>query len=171
MIARYNQTARYVARTAERIIPRKVTKYLVVHHAAWVYKPGTAVQSIFNYHSSKWPKYGRIGYQIVLQEELDGSIARYDVNPEWIQGANVALMNDVCLGICAATNFTGLPPAKWYNALVEVFTEVHRRKPNAVIVGHKDIARKGYETACPGPLWSKWRAEFVHDVHTAMGRS
>lgn len=160
----YDQQSRYVAKTAIAPVMRRGTKYIVVHHAAWEYPRGRACQSIFNYHSSKWPKYGRIGYQVVLQEELDGSIGYHLVNPLQMQGANVALRNHEVVGICCATNFSHLPPDKWYYALVEALRTMRITYPAAVITGHRDIAVPSAPTSCPGPKWHDWKPNLLRDV-------
>lgn len=164
----YDTGSRFVAKTA---IPaaqqgyRKTTQYIVIHHAAWTYPPGKACQLIFNYHSSKWPRYGRIGYHIVLQEEPSGVIAQYHVNPLNLVGANVAYKNHLCLGICAATNFKGLPSERWFDAVVAAAAYAKSLYPAAEIVGHKDIADKRAPTACPGPKWHEWRGALLTAVY------
>jgi N-acetylmuramoyl-L-alanine amidase len=157
-IAVYDVHDKYIAKTAEKPAMRTHTNYIVVHHAAAVYSPGKACQSIFNYHSTKWPKYGRIGYQIVLQAEVNGTIARYNVNPPDIQGANVAMRNHEVIGVCMATNLVGLIPNNWFVALVETVRAVQLMYPHAKVVGHKEIALKAYATQCPGVRWANWKA-------------
>lgn len=163
----FDQQTKYVAKTAVAPTPRLRTSYIVVHHAAFEYERGRACQSIFSYHSRKWPKYGRIGYHVVLQEELDGGIGYHLVNPLRIQGANVLKRNHEVVGICCATNFTGLPPEKWYVALVEGLRHLRRWYPNAPIVGHTDVALPEGRTSCPGPRWLEWRSRLLSDVLAA----
>ena len=163
-----NAIGKFQTKTAVAQPNRKTTRYIVIHHAAWTYDPSTACTSIFNYHSSKWPEYGRIGYQEVIQEELDRSLACYQVNPPDMQGANVAKRNHECFGICAATNFTGIPTERWMNALADRAAAAKRRWPDAQIVGHTDIALEGYETACPGPRWKEWRPTLLNRIQALL---
>lgn len=161
----YDIQTQYVKRGALPLVHRKTTNYIVVHHAAAFYRPGTACASIFSWHAKQWPTYGRIGYQWVLQEEKDGSIALYKVNPHWCQGANVAKRNHELMGICCATHFlNAIPSAKWFNALSEAVNIAHDLYPRASIVGHKDVALKGYGTACPGGAWSQWKNALLQSI-------
>lgn len=146
--------------------PRQTTRYIVVHHAAWTYDPGKAVQSIYNFHRGQWPKYNAIGYHEVIQREIDGSLRRYQVNPPDMQGAGVALRNHECYHICAATNLIGMPDPDWIEAMAYAVADAKRRYPTAQVVGHKDIALPGHGTACPGPRWNDWRPILL----TAVGR-
>lgn len=148
--------------------PRKTTRFIVIHHAAFTYDPSHAVSSIYNYHRSKWPKYNAAGYHEIIQEEVDQTLACYQVNPLEIQGANVANRNHECFGICAATNFTGIPTERWMNALAERAAAAKRRWPDAQIVGHTDIALKGYETACPGPRWKEWKSTLLGRIQALL---
>lgn len=157
----YDIPNKYVRRGAVPLPMRRATKYIVVHHAAYEYRPGMACHSIFNYHSSKWPGYGRIGYQVVLQLEATGTINRYNVNPLDCVGANVALRNHEVIGVCCATNFMGIPSAEWFTALVVTIRDLMQRYPNAAVVGHKDIAKEGYATACPGVAWHEWKSALL----------
>src|SRR5215216_668938 len=143
----------YITKDAVRDQPNRTsTHYIVVHHASAFYSPGTACAKIFAFHSSKWPKYGRIGYHEVIQQERDNTLRCYLVNPPLLQGAGVANRNDECYHICGATSFTAIPDDAYIEAFAQRCAAALRVYPNAQIVGHKDIALKGYETACPGQL-------------------
>ncbi len=156
---------KYIAATAIPPVMRKRTDNIVVHHAAFKYKLSDACRSIYVYHSGKWPKYGRIGYHEILQEENDFTVSRYLVNPSLMQGANVAEMNHVCYGICAATNFGNMLPAeKWFNALVYAVSKAKLMFPNAQVVGHREIAQPGFETICPGSQWFEWKQRLLDAV-------
>lgn len=154
----YDQQETWVRKaTAVPLVHRKTTHYIVVHHAAFVYKRGDACRSIFDYHSRKWPKYGRIGYHWLLQEEIDGSIALHKVNPHWCQGAGVLNRNHECMHVCCATNFTQIPSALWFNALVDAVKLAQRIYTRASVVGHRDIATPASPTNCPGVAWPMWK--------------
>ncbi len=144
---------------------RQSTRYIVIHHAAAVYSKGKAVESIYNYHKGKWPAYGAAGYHIICQEELDGSIACYLVNNPDVMGAGVALMNDSTFHICMATNFkNAVPEQRWIDAALEAASWARSKWPTTQIVGHRDIAKPGYSTACPGDAWSRWRGVLDKDI-------
>lgn len=159
----------YVRAGAQGLSHRASTMYIVVHHAAAVYVPGGALQAIFNYHSTQWPKYGRIGYHAVLQEEKDGSISLNYVNPSWAVGAHIYGLNNVAYGLCAATNFRDqFPPKKWFEALTEALRVIVPMYPQAQIVGHGEIALKGHGTSCPGTKWKEWKNTLIYNIHAQV---
>lgn len=139
---------------------RKVTRFLVVHHAAALYRQASGiddVRAIARYHTGT-KGWGGIGYHIVLAELTNGNeVARYDVSDLDTQRAHVWLRNHEALGVCCATRFDGVPGVKWLAALGETLRELKERYPQAQIVGHTDIALPGYQTSCPGRLWPVWR--------------
>jgi N-acetylmuramoyl-L-alanine amidase len=143
---------------------RDDTTQIVVHHAAYVYPPGKAVEMIYDYHRSKWPTYNACGYHEVIQEEVGGALACYLVNPPDLIGAGVWGLNGHTFHICAATNFTGVPGSAWLDALADRLAEAKRRYPKAQIVGHGDIALPGHGTTCPGAQWKAWRATLLDRV-------
>lgn len=145
---------------------RQLTRYIVIHHAGATYRPGDACQAIFEYHSRKWPDYGRIGYHVVLQEERDGSISVQIVNPLDSVGAHVGLRNYETVGLCAATSFSSPPTEKWLNAIAFATQELKLRYPNAGVVGHKEIALSQYPTSCPGPFFQTWKPEILRRITT-----
>jgi hypothetical protein len=147
---------------------RATTRYIAFHHAAYLYAVGDAVRSIYTYHRAKWPLYNAAGYHVICQQDADG-IHAYLVNPPEMQGAGVANRNHECYHVCAATNFTGLPSAAWLDASAQALVEAKRRYPDAIIVGHKEIALPGYLTACPGPLWSTWKSQLLSRVDRLLG--
>lgn len=158
-------TSKYVAPTAVPPQFRATTEYLVIHHAGAVYPRGEACQRIFEHHSRRWPKYGRIGYHCVLQEESNGEINNYWVNPKNIIGAHVLNRNAISLGICAATNFKdSTPSSKWFDALVFVARSMSFFYPEAEIVGHREIATPQSPTICPGSQWFSWKDELIAAV-------
>jgi hypothetical protein len=165
MIQLIDARHRYIGPKAQPLQFRSVTRYLTVHHAAAVYGRGKACQAIFEWHNKQWPNYGRIGYHVVLQEELDGTINAYQVNPLGCVGAHVGNRNHEALGICAATNFgTSFPPAKWFQALADCLKLLRPLYPSAEIVGHKEIATAAFPTTCPGSKWYAWKGALLTDV-------
>lgn len=166
-----NVIGQYVTKTAVAQPDRTSTRYIVVHHAAWEYDPGSAVRAIFNYHSAQWPKYGRIGYHEVIQIEPDGSLRCYRVNPPDMQGAGVAKRNHECFHICAATNFgASIPEQLWIDALALRVAEAKRRDSAAQIVGHKEIALPISPTACPGTRWEAWKPTLLTQVASLLAQ-
>ena len=152
--------------------PNRVeTKYIVIHHAAFEYKLGDAIRSIHDYHKRKWPGYAGIAYHIVAQRDSDKVVRNYLVNPPNMVGAGVMNMNHTTFHICAATNFTATPSQEWLNALKEAVAYAVTLYPNAEIVGHKDIARPGYGTACPGSAWPTWKKDIMTNTtdHPIIG--
>lgn len=161
-----NDIGKYVRKKRDGTLPwngaRSKTDFIVIHHAAARYPRGLACQRIFEYHSRKWPDYGRIAYQIVLQEETDGTIGAHHVNPLHMIGAGVWGMNKTTVHICCATLFDAIPSALWFNALVSTLREhMIPHYPAARVVGHTDIALAGHGTSCPGVLWHQWRGSVL----------
>lgn len=166
-----NVIGQYVTRGAVQQPSRTKTNRIVVHHAAWIYPPGGAVQSIFSYHSSKWPQYGRIGYHEVIQVEADGSLVCYEVNPTELIGAGVWGQNGDCFHICAATDFKNeIPLQIWQDALALRVAEARRRYPQAAIVGHKEITLPGHGTECPGGRWAEWKPALIANAENLSKR-
>jgi hypothetical protein len=146
---------------------RARTTYIVFHHAAYTYPVGGAVQSIYNYHRSRWPAYNACGYHIICQQDADG-IHAYQVNPHDMQGAGVAERNHECYHVCCATNFTGTPSDAWLDAGAAALADAKRRYPQGQIVGHKEIALPGYGTTCPGALWTEWKPRLLARVNQLL---
>lgn len=149
---------------------RQTTRFIAFHHAAFTYPVGGAALSIYNYHRSRWPAYAAAGYHVICQQDADG-IHAYQVNPHDMQGAGVAGRNHETYHVCAATNFTGLPSADWFEASALALAEAKQRYPQAQIVGHKEIALPGYETACPGPRWLDWKPQLLARVNELLADS
>ncbi len=144
---------------------RDVTRQIVVHHAAAFYSPGKAVAEIYKFHSSKWPDYHAIAYHEVIQIEADReTLGCHITNPPDLIGAGVFGRNDDTFHVCAATNFTAIPSDEWIEALARRCVAAKQRYPDAVIVGHKDIALKGHKTDCPGQLWTAWKLRLLGRV-------
>lgn len=166
-----NAVGQFQTTTAQPMPKRAITRFIVIHHAAWEYEGGDAVRSIFAYHSSKWPRYGRIGYHEVIQVEPDGSLRCYQVNPPDQWGAGVAEQNDVCYHICAATNFANDVPAQpWIDALARRAAAARQRYTSAQIVGHKEIAKPESPTACPGGKWTLWKPTLLAQAESLLAQ-
>lgn len=166
-----NVIGQYQASSAVPQPDRPRTSFIVIHHAAFEYTPGDAVRSIFAYHSTKWPKYGRCGYHEIIQIEPDGSLRCYRVNPPQMQGAGVALRNHECFHICAATNFgASIPEQLWIDAIARRATVAKRRDSGAQIVGHREIALPVSPTACPGTRWEAWKPMLLTQVASMLAQ-
>lgn len=137
---------------------RQSTKYIVIHHAGAVYRPGDAVRAIYTYHKNKWPSYNAAGYHIICQLENDNTVKCYLVNPHRMQAAGVAYRNHETFHICLAWNFLdSIPHTLWIDAARQALRYATKLYPKAEIVGHRDIALSGYGTACPGNKWHIWK--------------
>lgn len=149
---------------------RKKTDYIVVHHAAALYPTNRGIDDVWaihRYHLSKG--WGGIGYQEVITEEFTGGeLAAYLCSNPLSIRANVAYQNERIYGICCATNFElfpgGVPDQRWITALAERIRAALRLFPNAVIVGHREITVKGWESACPGSKWFSWKPKLLAEV-------
>lgn len=145
--------------------PRPITSFIVVHHAAAFYPQGRAVQKIYEYHAKKWPDYHAAAYAEIIQIEAGGdTLGCHIMYPPDLIGAGVWGRNDDTFHICAATNFTSVPSDEWIEAIARRVVAAKQRYPNAVVVGHKDIALKGHETECPGQLWNAWKLRLLGRV-------
>lgn len=166
-----DRTRLYIKPGASMQPERMRTDYIVVHHAAAIYQPGTACDRIFAAHSTRadFGTYYRIGYHEVIQINPGDVLACYLVNPPAMQGAGVWGMNDRCYHICAATNFTSDPDAIWIAALAQRCVAALGRYPTARVVGHRDIARPGHGTTCPGATWLHWQ-QMLHTQIAALQR-
>jgi len=147
---------------------RTNTRFLTVHHAAVTYPQEQGISHVraAASHHTDVNKWHGIGYHICLAEETRGGpIARYNVSDLDTVRAHVAQRNSEALGICCLTNFSNHPPEqKWIDALAEVLRELKQRYPNAEIVGHRDIARAGNSTQCPGNPWAEWKQALLARV-------
>lgn len=150
---------------------RSSTRFLVVHHAAADYPPYFGrddVAAIANYHISKG--WAGVGYHEILAQETNGGpIAAYIVSRPDTVRAHIAGRNHECFGICMAANFSrSTPPQQWLDALALRLVAAKRRFPNAQIFGHRELALKGHETACPGEKWAAWRPGLLAQVEAML---
>ena len=77
---------------------RTTTTYLVVHHAAVIYRSGiAALDAVHDYHTQRWGT--GVGYHEVLLEEPNGEIGCYVVSAPNLLRFHVAYRNDHAWGI------------------------------------------------------------------------
>lgn len=121
----------------------KGIRFIVIHHSGADYD-SSAVE-IASYHVGLGFPSG--GYQFSIR--WDGTIEQsHDLD---VMSYNVAGLNDLVVGICLVGDYTNRTPRKaQLEALVELIPWLEGQLPGAKIVGHKEIALKGYETECPG---------------------
>lgn len=145
---------------------RDRTDYITIHHAAAHYKQPTGigdVEAVRKWHMEQGHKWPGIGYHIALAEFVQGGpIARYDLSDLDLQRAHVWGQNHAALGVACLTDFGDTMPApKWLDALADVIPGLLVRYPAALVVGHKDIAKPGHETSCPGAKWPEWKPRIL----------
>jgi len=147
---------------------RSLTRYIVVHHAAALYPSPTGLEdvlSVHRYHLSRG--WGGIGYHWACAEIVNGGeVAIYQCSDPDLIRAHVAWRNHESVGIAALTNFGAeIPDQKWIDALAHGIARLMDRYPNAVVVGHREIALsaqqspdgKNWGTTCPGVAWDQWK--------------
>lgn len=154
--------------------PRKSTDYIIVHHAAAIYKDGpTALREIENWHVNH-NGWGGIGYHEILAEETPGGeIVCYVISDPYLQRAHIGNQNDTMFGICCATNFDNVkvfpnkqPSQKWLNALAERLGVLQDRWTRAKIAGHRDKAVPNWPSTCPGEKWYLWKGPLLARVES-----
>lgn len=154
---------------------RKVTNYIVVHHAAALYPQKTGIEDVMavhRYHLSKG--WSGIGYHMALAEFTQGGeVAGYRTSDPDLVRAQVAWRNGESVGVSALTNFgQDVPAPKWLEALAAAVADLKLRYPRAVVVGHKEIAYdaqhspdgKNWTTLCPGSQWPRWKPQLLSRV-------
>lgn len=172
-----DEVARRYTRDGGYTRKRARTDYVVVHHAAAVYRTNQGVDDVFaiaKYHwdlppnGNGWPG---IGYHEVLAEEWNGGpIARYIVSTPELERAHVWGQNHIAYGICCAHNFSQIPDKKWIDAIGAAVLQAKLMYPAATIVGHKDISLPGHSTGCPSPVWDQWKPYIVDSYRVAARR-
>ena len=121
---------------------------LIVIHCSAV-KPDqlSSVAQIDSWHRDRGFKFG-VGYHYVIRR--DGSIEAG--RPEWMVGAHCLNHNKYSIGVCyeGGLDARGQPAdtrtAAQKATLRQLLTDLHRRYPRAVIVGHYDL---NPQKACP----------------------
>ena len=114
---------------------------LIVIHCSAV-KPDqlSSVAQIDSWHRDRGFKFG-VGYHYVIRR--DGSIEAG--RPEWMVGAHCVNHNKYSIGVCyeGGLDARGQPAdtrtAAQKATLRQLLTDLHRRYPRAVIVGHHDL--------------------------------
>ena len=114
---------------------------MVVIHCSAV-KPDqlSSVAQIDSWHRERGFKFG-VGYHYVIRR--DGSIEAG--RPEWMVGAHCVNHNKYSIGVCyeGGLDARGQPAdtrtAAQKATLRRLLTDLHRRYPRAVIVGHHDL--------------------------------
>jgi hypothetical protein len=145
---------------------RTSTEYIVIHHAAAHYKQMTGiedVEAVRRWHMEQNNHWAGIGYHEALAEEVNGGpIASYLLSDPYTQRAHIALQNEKCYGLVMLTDFGNtIPQDKWLYACAARIRDLRVRWPNAKVVGHKDIAKPGHETRCPGDRWHEWKGKLL----------
>ena len=120
---------------------------IVIHCSAVKPDQQSSVAQIDTWHHDRGYKFG-VGYHYVIRR--DGSIEAG--RPEWMVGAHCVNHNKYSIGVCyeGGLDARGQPAdtrtAEQKATLRQLLTDLHRRYPRAVIVGHHDL---NPQKACP----------------------
>ncbi len=120
---------------------------IVIHCSAVKPDQQSSVAQIDTWHHDRGYKFG-VGYHYVIRR--DGSIEAG--RPEWMVGAHCVNHNKYSIGVCyeGGLDARGQPAdtrtAAQKATLRQLLTDLHRRYPRAVIVGHHDL---NPQKACP----------------------
>ena len=113
---------------------------VVIHCSAVRPDQLSSVAQIDSWHRERGFKFG-VGYHYVIRR--DGSIEAG--RPEWMVGAHCVNHNKYSIGVCyeGGLDARGQPAdtrtAAQKATLRRLLTDLHRRYPRAVIVGHHDL--------------------------------
>ena len=113
---------------------------VVIHCSAVKPDQMSSVAQIDSWHRDRGFKFG-VGYHYVIRR--DGSIETG--RPEWMVGAHCLNHNKYSIGVCyeGGLDARGQPAdtrtAAQKATLRQLLTDLHRRYPRAVIVGHHDL--------------------------------
>ena len=113
---------------------------IVIHCSAVKPDQMSSVAQIDTWHHDRGYKFG-VGYHYVIRR--DGSIEAG--RPEWMVGAHCVNHNKYSIGVCyeGGLDARGQPAdtrtAAQKATLRQLLTDLHRRYPRAVIVGHHDL--------------------------------
>ena len=113
---------------------------VVIHCSAVRPDQMSSVAQIDSWHRERGFKFG-VGYHYVIRR--DGSIEAG--RPEWMVGAHCVNHNKYSIGVCyeGGLDARGQPAdtrtAAQKATLRRLLTDLHRRYPRAVIVGHHDL--------------------------------
>ena len=120
---------------------------IVIHCSAVRTNQTSSVAQIDTWHRQRGFKLG-IGYHYVVRRNGEIEQGR----PEWLVGAHCMNHNKYSIGVCyeGGLNARGQPAdtrtPEQKAALRTLLADLHRRYPNAVIVGHHDL---NPQKACP----------------------
>ena len=120
---------------------------VVIHCSAVKPDQMSSVAQIDSWHRERGFKFG-VGYHYVIRR--DGSIEAG--RPEWMVGAHCVNHNKYSIGVCyeGGLDARGQPAdtrtAAQKASLRQLLTDLHRRYPRAVIVGHHDL---NHQKECP----------------------
>ena len=120
---------------------------VVIHCSAVRPDQLSSVAQIDSWHRERGFKFG-VGYHYVIRR--DGSIEAG--RPEWMVGAHCVNHNKYSIGVCyeGGLDARGQPAdtrtAAQKATLRQLLTDLHRRYPRAVIVGHHDL---NHQKECP----------------------
>ena len=120
---------------------------IVIHCSAVKPDQQSSVAQIDTWHHNRGYKFG-VGYHYVIRR--DGTIEAG--RPEWMVGAHCVNHNKYSIGVCyeGGLDARGQPAdtrtAAQKATLRQLLTDLHRRYPRAVIVGHHDL---NPQKACP----------------------
>ena len=118
----------------------RVITLLVIHCSAVKPDQLSSVAQIDSWHRDRGFKFG-VGYHYVIRR--DGTIEAG--RPEWLVGAHCVNHNKYSIGVCyeGGLDARGQPAdtrtAAQKATLRQLLTDLHRRYPRAVIVGHHDL--------------------------------
>ena len=113
---------------------------IVIHCSAVKPDQQSSVAQIDTWHHDRGYKFG-VGYHYVIRR--DGTIEAG--RPEWMVGAHCVNHNKYSIGVCyeGGLDARGQPAdtrtAEQKATLRQLLTDLHRRYPRAVIVGHHDL--------------------------------
>ena len=113
---------------------------VVIHCSAVKPDQMSSVAQIDSWHRERGFKFG-VGYHYIIRR--DGSIEAG--RPEWMVGAHCVNHNKYSIGVCyeGGLDARGQPAdtrtAAQKATLRRLLTDLHRRYPRAVIVGHHDL--------------------------------
>ena len=113
---------------------------IVIHCSAVRPDQMSSVAQIDTWHHDRGYKFG-VGYHYVIRR--DGTIEAG--RPEWMVGAHCVNHNKYSIGVCyeGGLDARGQPAdtrtAEQKATLRQLLTDLHRRYPRAVIVGHHDL--------------------------------
>lgn len=145
---------RYMLRALSQV------RYIVIHHSG--VDADSSSEQIAAYHvgSLGWPG---PGYAYVVRQNGDieycGDLSsvRY----------NVAARNEECVGVCLVGDFSTHHPTVEQLGAAQNLCRVLMPllDPGGTgqvkVVGHKEIALRGYATSCPGATWPEWLNAFA----------